>query len=237
MLELSKGHHRSMREHVTATLRTAILSGELETGQRLTEAEIAKRLGTSRGPVREALRQLELEGFVDLLPYRATRVSTVTLLEVREVLVPIRALVETFALRQLFAKGDTALVEALRAIVVRMQAAAASENRDDVVELDLEFHRHLVQAMEYGHPKRIWSAITPVIYRVFFVGTTQATLEETVAGHVRLLEVIGQNDEAAAERLLKEHIDEMELRFADRGTDDRGSLGHPDPVGREAEPP
>lgn len=236
MFKPPKRRHQSMREHVTAALRTAILSGEMEQGQRLTEAEIAERLGTSRGPVREALRQLELEGFVDLLPYRATRVSTVTLLEVREVLVPIRTLVETFALRQLFAEGDPGLLEGLRAIVAKMQAAAASENRDDVVELDLEFHRLLVQSMAYGHPKRIWSAITPVIYRAFFVGTTEATLVETVEGHVRLLEVIERNDPTEAEKLLKEHIEEMELRFADSGADERNATGRPVPAEGEGAP-
>jgi DNA-binding GntR family transcriptional regulator len=202
-----------MREHITEALRTAILAGNLPPGYRLTEVDIAQQLGTSRAPVREALRQLEKEGFVDILPYRETRVSAVTFTELKEVLVPIRTVVETFALRQLLDSQEPELKATLQAIVERMQAAAQSSDRAAVIEYDLEFHRILVQSLEYSHPIRVWSGITPVIYRAFFVGTTAETLNETVDGHVRLLEVIELGDCAGAEALLKEHIEEMELKF------------------------
>ncbi|MEX2536092.1 MAG: GntR family transcriptional regulator [Trueperaceae bacterium] len=208
-----------MREHITEALRTAILAGELRPGHRLTEVDIANQLGTSRAPVREALRQLEKEGFVDILPYRETRVSVVTLTELKEVLVPIRTVVETFALRQLLDSKNSELLASLEAIVELMKAAAEASDRATVVEHDLEFHRVLVQSLKYSHPIRVWSGITPVIYRAFFVGTTAATLYETVDGHVRLLEVIGRGDRQGAEELLREHIEEMELKFSNDGAE------------------
>lgn len=202
-----------MREHITEALRAAILAGDLQPGHRLTELELAQQLGTSRAPVREALRQLEKEGFVDILPYRETRVSAVTLTELKEVLVPIRTLVETFALRELMKAQDDKLLRELHEIVRQMQVAAKESNRDAVIEYDLEFHRLLVQSLRYSHPIRVWSGITPVIYRAFFVGTTAEVLYETVDGHVKLLEVVERGDEQGAQELLKEHIEEMELRF------------------------
>lgn len=213
-----------MGEHITEALRTAILAGELVPGERLVELEVARHLGTSRGPVREALRQLEKEGFVDILPYRETRVSSVTLTELKEVLVPIRMIVESFALRQLLETKDADLLASLRNIVQRMQAAAEEGDRASVIQHDLEFHRALVGSLDYSHPIRVWSSITPVIYRAFFMGTTSATMHDTVDGHVRLLEVIGRGDRDGALTLLQEHIEEMELRFAheDGGRSDDG---------------
>lgn len=202
-----------MREHITHALRGAILAGDLQPGQRLTEVEIAQQLGTSRAPVREALQQLEKEGFVDILPYRETRVSVVTLTELKEVLVPIRKIVEVFALRELMKSNDGELMRELHEIVKKMQAAAMDSDRASIIEYDLEFHRVLVQSLRYSHPIRVWSGITPVIYRAFFVGTTSETFAATVDGHVKLLEVIARGDENGAEELLREHIEEMELRF------------------------
>ena len=85
------------RERVLEALREAIVVGRYEDGDRLIEDRIARELSTSRGPVREALRQLEHEGLVVSLPYRATEVLGISQEEIAEVLVPIRLTLETFA--------------------------------------------------------------------------------------------------------------------------------------------
>ena len=213
-MQLPKSSHKSMREHITETIRTAILAGELDAGQRITEVDLSQQLGVSRAPIREALRQLEKEGFVEILPYKGTRVSTVTLTELKEVLVPIRVVVETFALKRLVQAQDKNLLTSLSHVVNDMKAAAAAPDRLSVIEKDLEFHRVLVQSLEFSHPIRIWSSITPVIYRAFLIGTTAKTLHETVEGHERLLNVMQTGNQEEAERFLKEHIEEMELKFA-----------------------
>jgi DNA-binding GntR family transcriptional regulator len=207
------GPHSSMRERIADTLRNAILNGELRPGQRITESEVAAQLGTSRAPVREAIRELVNEGFLESHAYRETRVSSVTLEELRDVLVPIRIVTETFALRRLMAApDDDALVE-LDAVVRAMQGALADHDRGRVIDEDLAFHRVLVNAAPYSHPARIWASITPVIYRAFVVGTTDTTMEETVEGHVHLMRAIRSGDVEAAVAYLTEHIREMELRF------------------------
>src|SRR3954470_14617487 len=82
------------RQHVLEALRDEIVAGRLEDGERLIEDKIARQLKTSRGPVREALRQLEHEGFVVSYPYRGAVVLGVSDEEVREVLVPVRLVLE-----------------------------------------------------------------------------------------------------------------------------------------------
>ena len=78
----------SRRHRVAEALRASIVSGRLRPGDRLREVELATQLGTSRAPVREALRQLEQEGLVLSSPYRGTEVIGVSQEEVEEVLVP-----------------------------------------------------------------------------------------------------------------------------------------------------
>ncbi len=215
-MQLPGSPYKSMREHIADTIRTAILTGELDPGQRLTEVDLSKRLGASRGPIREALRKLEQEGFVEILPYKETRVSTITLTELKEILVPIRVVVEVFALKRLIQGQDKKLLAALSKVVADMRTSAGSADQLGVIEKDLEFHRVLVQSLKLSHPIRVWSSITPVIYRAFLIGTTPKTLGETVEGHERLLEVIQTGNQEEAERLLKEHIEEMELKFTAR---------------------
>ncbi len=213
VFRLNAAPQKSTREHITETLRNAILAGELPSGQRLVERELADQLGTSRAPVREALMQLEQEGFVESLPYRGTRVTTTTAIEVREVLLPIRTQLEIFALRQLLKNKNEEVISALISIVKDMRTATANEDHFGVIEKDLEFHRVLMETTGYSHPIRIWQSITPVILRAFLVGTTTRTLNETVEGHEKLLEVMQSGDAEAAEVILRHHIEEMAYKF------------------------
>jgi DNA-binding GntR family transcriptional regulator len=212
-LQLTEGVHASIRERIAVSLRQAILAGDLMPGDRVVEADVATKLGTSRAPVREALRQLVNEGFLESLPYRATRVSALTTTELSEVLVPIRVIAETFALRHLMRHGEAAGLQELWSIVAAMRTCAEQADRLGVIENDLTFHRTLMQAAPYTHPARVWSSITPVIYRAFAVGTTHAVLNDTTQGHVAVLRAIEAGDEEPAVALLTEHIEEMELRF------------------------
>jgi DNA-binding GntR family transcriptional regulator len=212
-LQLTEGVHASIRERIAVSLRQAILAGDLMPGDRVVEADVATKLGTSRAPVREALRQLVNEGFLESLPYRATRVSALTTTELSEVLVPIRVIAETFALRHLMRHGEAAGLQEFWSIVAAMRTCAEQADRLGVIENDLTFHRTLMQAAPYTHPARVWSSITPVIYRAFAVGTTHAVLNDTTQGHVAVLRAIEAGDEEPAVALLTEHIEEMELRF------------------------
>jgi len=207
-----------MRDRIADTIRNAILNGELEPGQRITETEIAEQLGTSRAPVREAIRELVNEGFLRQHAYRETRVSSITTRELKEVLVPIRIVAEAFALRDLMARADAREVLAeLDGYVESMREAVEANDPKRVRAEDLAFHRALVEASSYQHPARVWSSITPVIYRAFVLGTTEETMRETVEGHARLLDAVRAGDVQLAESMLVEHIEEMTLRFHEEG--------------------
>ena len=84
-------------QQVVEALRNEIIAGHFEPGERLIEATLSQELGTSRGPVREALRQLENEGLVMSVPYKGAVVLGVSDEEVQEVLIPIRLVLERYS--------------------------------------------------------------------------------------------------------------------------------------------
>src|SRR2546426_12838308 len=103
---------RPRREQVVEALREAIIAGRLEDGERLIEDKIARELKTSRGPVREALRQLEHEGFVVSYPYSGATVLGVSDDEVQQVLIPVRLVLEKFSVpKALQQMGDSDFAE------------------------------------------------------------------------------------------------------------------------------
>src|SRR5205809_3832192 len=116
------------RERVIEALRDEIMLGKLVDGERLIEDQIARRLETSRGPVREALRQLEHEGFVVSYPYRGAVVLGVSDEEVQQVLIPVRLTLEKFSIPKAIERMDDAdFAELAKEVWVMGEAARTSD--------------------------------------------------------------------------------------------------------------
>ncbi len=198
---------QSRREHVVEILREAITSGRLTPGDRLVEIDLAKELGTSRAPVREALRQLEQEGLVVSYPYRGSEVLGVSQDEIEQVLVPIRITLERFA----FAQAITRLVDEdfreLRALVAEMESAAQAGATDRLADADIRFHELIVIRSEQRHCLQVWKTIQPRV-RAYFRRDAPAHDDPTsvAAQHQQLLDVLQAGDTAAALEAIDRHI-------------------------------
>lgn len=197
----------SMRQRAADVLRVAIVSGRLRPGDRLKEVELSGQLGISRGPVREALRQLEHEGLVVSLPYRATEVLGISQEEIAEVLVPIRLTLEIFAFRRALPllTGDD--LEALAALVQTMRSAAADGDLNALAEADVRFHELVIERSGQRHCLQIWKSIQPRV-RAYFRrdAPIHSPLDEVADEHEQLLEVLGRGDEAQVLETLRGHI-------------------------------
>ncbi len=90
--------HQTLREQIVSSLRDSIIKGELNPGQKLTEPELAEKLGISRTPIREAFRQLESEGFLTVIPRRGAVVSRITRKEIDD-FYELKSLLEGYAAR------------------------------------------------------------------------------------------------------------------------------------------
>jgi DNA-binding GntR family transcriptional regulator len=194
-------------QQVTETLRMAIISGRFEPGERLIESVLSTELGTSRGPVREALRQLENEGLVMSFPYRGAVVLGVSDDEVHEVLIPIRLTLErsSFA-RALEKMTDNDFAELGKQIWLMEQAGKAN-NLLKLVEADLAFHEIVILASGQLHTLQIWRTIEPRIRAYFYRYERFRSFEETVEEHRTLLTALQTRDPAIALEQLELHID------------------------------
>jgi DNA-binding GntR family transcriptional regulator len=194
------------REQVVDALREAIMSGRLADGERLIEDRIAQELKTSRGPVREALRQLEHEGFVVSYPYRGAVVLGVSEEEIQEVLIPIRLTLERFS----FAKALELMTEADDAELAKqvwlMGEAARTRDVQASVEADVRFHEIVLDRSGQPHTAQVWHTIAPRIRAYFFRYGQLADLGRIATEHGELLEAIQTRDPAVVGAKLDHHI-------------------------------
>jgi DNA-binding GntR family transcriptional regulator len=136
--------NESLRGRVAASLRESILDGSLPPGAKLTEPELARQLETSRGPIREALRDLEQEGLVKSQAHRSVRVVEISREEVLEVLIPIRVVIEEYAFRRAVSNFTDDDYSALETLVEQMRTVAAASDAEALGDLDVEFHRFVI---------------------------------------------------------------------------------------------
>lgn len=196
-----------MRQRATDVLRAAIISGRLVPGDRLKEAELSEQLGISRAPVREALRQLEHEGLVVSLPYRATEVLGISQEEIAEVLVPIRLTLETFAFRRALPLLSEDDLDALGVLVQTMRQAGAIGDLDALAEADVRFHELVIERSGQQHCLQIWRSIQPRV-RAYFRrdAPIHSRADEIADEHEELVEVLRRGDETQLLETLRHHI-------------------------------
>lgn len=202
----ASAHPGSRGQQAVEILRSAIIAGRFEPGERLIEATLSNELGTSRGPVREALRQLENEGLVMSLPYRGAVVLGVSDEEVQNVLIPIRLTVERYS----FARALPVMTEADFAEVAKqvwlMEQAAKAGDLEKAVEADLRFHDIVISASGQTHTLQIWRSIWPRIRAYFFRYGRSSSLDQMTEDHRALLAALQTRDPEIVLALLEQHI-------------------------------
>ena len=202
--------YQPLREVVCETLREAIRSGVLKPGERLMEIQLADELGVSRTPVREAMRKLELEGYVIMLPRRGTYVANISIRDINEVFeirTTLDALASGFAAERITEEE----LEQLERLLVSIGENIETRNMKKVVEDDMEFHDILYKASRNQRLVGIISNLREQMTRfrsmsMSYPGRLKKTLEE----HSRLVEAIAQRDVELAQKLAVEHMENSE---------------------------
>jgi DNA-binding GntR family transcriptional regulator len=196
-MELVALQPSSKRDQVVEVLREAILGGELLPGERVVESRIAKQLGISQAPVREALALLERQGLVVKVHNRGTFVSRLHGRELRD-LFTLRAVLDAFSARLAAERATDVDIEGLRAMLTRMRAAEATGDLAKLTEAHLQLHEAilLVDIFALIHA-RMALALT------FAENLFSADGDETDC-HEPLIEALAQHDADKAERIAKE---------------------------------
>ena len=206
--------YRTMQEIVYDTIREAIQSGRYIPGQRLVADELARELGTSRMPVREALQKLEAAGLVRIIPHRGAVVSELSETEIVEVY-HIRAVLEGLAVRLAvprFTPGDN---DRLQALIVEMATAAAPKPAlDQILRANREFHEIIWEAAHAPRLRELLGNLYDASQRfrnlsVLLPGRLTQILEE----HRRIVQSLAAGDSAEAERFANEHYENTAQRL------------------------
>ena len=194
------------RQQVLDSLREAILVGRYADGDRLIEDRIARELATSRGPVREALRELEHEGLVVSYPYRGAVVLGVSDEEVHQVLIPIRLTLEKFS----FTKAHERMTEQDFAELAKEVWLMGEAGRDGdllrSVEADIRFHEFVLSCSGQPHTTQVWRCIAPRIRAYFFRYGRRSDLTVIAREHAALLEALRSGDGKTLMRAVEKHI-------------------------------
>ena len=137
--------YKPLRDVVSEALRQAIKEGILKPGERLMEIQLADELGVSRTPIREAIRKLELEGFVVMIPRRGTYVADISLKDVVQVF-EIRSALEELAAGLAAERITPDELEELERILVEINEYIDRDEFDKIVDTDIRFHGVLYRA-------------------------------------------------------------------------------------------
>ena len=199
-----------LRDVVFNTLRRAILTGELKPGERLMEIHLANRLGVSRTPIREAIRKLELEGLVTMIPRRGAEVAQITeksLQDVLEVRRALDALCAELACDRITAEGKVSLKKACDYFeeVTRTGDAVA------IAEADVALHDIIVQATGNQRLVQLINNLSEQMYRYRFEYIKDESGHENLINEHRMIyESIMNGDKEKAAAAARLHIDNQE---------------------------
>lgn len=151
---------RTLSDYVADQLRQAILAGQLKPNERLVEQEIAERMQTSRGPVRDGIKTLEAEGLIVRQPHRGAFVSQLHLHDFLEIYT-LREALETLAIRWAIQKASDQQFDVLSGIVRKMESMAQHNySQVDATDLDLDFHHTLCQISGHTRVLNAWDSMS-----------------------------------------------------------------------------
>ena len=197
--------HRSLRERIVTRLRHAIITGDIPPKTRLVEPELARQLNVSRTPLREAIRQLEAEGFVATVPRGGAFVSETTPRDVED-LYPIRAVIEGLAARQAAESPDPAKRVRLQGILARLAAFTADSRQYHAISGRL--HDIIVELSGNRQLQAIYQGLAQHVARMRTLSlATRGRPGVSLREHQRIVTAILRGRGAEAERAMREHIE------------------------------
>lgn len=190
-------------------ITTAIVSGRLEPGDQLVEAQVADQLGVSRGTVREAIGRLEQIGLVEKIPYRGAFVSELTKRDIEE-LHTVRWALEGLAARLLADRHDSEVVATLENLLEQMRTAAAADEQTAIINLDADFHDTLIELTAHKLLNEMWVTASVQLRRFLLLKRERLydQLPQAAELHEPIVQAIAEGDPNRAELEARRHIRE-----------------------------
>ncbi|HEX2907670.1 MAG TPA: GntR family transcriptional regulator [Phototrophicaceae bacterium] len=197
----------SIADQVYEQIKADVIRGELPPGHKLVELEVAEQMGTSQGPVREALQRLEYEGLVERVARSATFVTQIVTDELYE-LSHIRSIVEGFAVSRTAQVITDEQINELQNLILKMTSAASDADIMRLADFDMEFHRRICEWSGNAWLLRVWLPISGQIQR-FIVHSHPRRYPDLVhvaTRHQPIVDALRSREPETASRVLREHV-------------------------------
>ena len=195
--------YRTLPEQIAARLTQEVLSSKLKPGDPLREIDLSERFGVSRGPVREAFRQLSQQGLLVLEPNKGVRVAQNPSVEVRPLVVALRRKIESFVLDSIFERITEEDLEDWNGILVDIKMACEASDVDALTEHDLRFHRAIIQSHDDKDLFALWQ---PIAMRMMMHYNRLDDIMESYREHERILDAIRAGNKRGAIKALVDNI-------------------------------
>jgi DNA-binding GntR family transcriptional regulator len=203
-----------LAEQIKDQLLQDILSGRYAPHSRIVETRVARELGTSQAPVREALRGLEALGVVEILPFRGARVRRPTAHELLEAYA-VRAELESLGARLGVPQMTDEDLAELEVLHDAMQQAAEAGDRHEVAVADASFHARLLRLAHNITLERVWRSLEPFSRTYITLVAPGSDAHWTADLHPRIIAALRTRDPDAVETALRRHFDEASAHLAD----------------------
>ncbi|MGO1479464.1 GntR family transcriptional regulator [Senegalia sp. (in: firmicutes)] len=207
MEKLNLNDYKPLRDVVFEHLRESIILGKIPAGERLMEIQLAQQLGVSRTPVREAIRKLELEGLVIMLPRKGAYVSEVSLKDIKEAL-EIRVSLEGLGAYLAAERIEEDELELLIKKHEELKECADKKDIDGILKKDEELHEIIFDAARNSKLIDMVDSLREQVqrFRISYVSTHSQALE-LYKEHKKIIDAIVKNDKEKAKQYAEEHIE------------------------------
>ena len=209
--EVNMDEYLPLRDVVFKTLRQAILKGELEPGERLMEIQLAERLGVSRTPIREAIRKLELEGLVLMIPRKGAEVAKISESNLRDVL-EVRRSLEELAIDLACQRITEEELDELNKAEVDFKAAIENGDAMQIAQTDESFHEIIYNSTKNQKLVQILNNLREQMYRYRLEYIKDEDKRQVLlVEHEHILNALKNRNIAEAKKAAREHIDNQEI--------------------------
>jgi len=199
-------HHRMLSDQVSTLLVRELIFGRLQPGQRINEAELARQLGISRNPIREAIRRLEERGLLVAVPRKGTFVRTFLHSDIDEIF-SFRVVVERFAMEQALPQMTDADIDRIARFVDAMVAAANANDEIALVENDLAFHLEICRLSKNRQTLHAFTNIQAEVQMLITMAERQFESQMAAAvDHWPVVEALRTRNPQKAMDAIRDHI-------------------------------
>ncbi len=193
----------TISEQISDNIRKKIIFGELPEGTPLREADLSHEYNVSRGPVRDALKELAKEGFLDMIPNVGVKVAKAPTSGALDLIIELRKSIESFVIERVYNQFTEEDIHAIENMLDDFKYACENNSLKDVVNLDIAFHRYLVYKLDDLHIRDLWLS---TVNRMLFHYNRFNHLIDSYHEHAAFFENIKSKNKEQLITMIGEHI-------------------------------